>query len=449
VAVWSALFLREPAHPQIDAWRERVWALLHQTGADPNLRLRAAMLMAKEGWYNGHHAELTQLPALVHEALGQPAVTPYGRLLWGLMRQYAAWAAADWAGGLQATEDALADGQSSGIALLDQHLRLHGACFASLTGDDAQADRWLAAVADRADPARRMEAWHHFSVRGWLALRRGQWAQADAAARIAVEAAQAMGPAPLAMALAVSAHARAALADGASLQPTRDALAAVVAVSPRNALARLHLGLLDARMAQTLGDVDAALRALRQTLPLVRAHGLEAPFGIDPEALSSLLLLALNHGVEPSAATALASAMRLRAPAGAGAVWPYPVRVRTNNHVEIELQGRPLRPVGKAQRRPIELLQALIEQGGQATATTLADRLWPDADGDQAMASFEVALRRLRQLVSCPAALVLSGGVLALDRRLVWVDVLDAPVGIPHSSAIRRPSVGRLELGAS
>lgn len=446
LAVWSALFLRDPAHAELSRWRQRVLDLLHDERADPNLRPRAAMLMAKEGWYNGRHADLLQLPALVQGALSAPGVAPYGRLLWGLMRQYAAWAGADWAAGLQATTQALADAQDSGITLLDSHLRLHGACFASLVGDEPQADAWMHAVAERADPARRMEAWHHFSVRGWLALRRGDAAAAVAAARIGAEAGQAMGPAPQAMALAVGCHALQALDDGAALHSQ---LAALRALAAGNGLAQAHLALIDARAAMCRDDPDAALRVLGRLLPALAAQGLWAPIGAAPPALAALLQLALDNVVEVDTAARMVRALRLPPPPGAGARWPWPVRVLTRGRFEVQIDGQPLRSQGKAQRRPLELLQALIDAGGQASATALADRLWPDAEGDQAMAAFEVALRRLRQLLGLPQGLRLSGGLLSLDPQQIWVDVLADEAFIPRSQGIRRSSVASLELGAS
>ena len=53
----------------------------------------------------------------------------------------------------------------------------------------------------------------------------------------------------------------------------------------------------------------------------------------------------------------------------------------------------------------------------------LAELLWPDADGDLAHHSFEVALSRLRKLLGKEDALVLKEGRLSLSNRQCWVDV--------------------------
>ena len=58
--MWSALFLREPNHPARPAWQARVQALLHEP-VDPTLKLRAAMLLAKNAWYQGRYLDLATL----------------------------------------------------------------------------------------------------------------------------------------------------------------------------------------------------------------------------------------------------------------------------------------------------------------------------------------------------------------------------------------------------
>jgi DNA-binding SARP family transcriptional activator len=79
--------------------------------------------------------------------------------------------------------------------------------------------------------------------------------------------------------------------------------------------------------------------------------------------------------------------------------------------------------VGKAQRRPLELLKLLIACGGeQVPESRVTDALWPRIDGDSAHRSFTSALHRLRKLLGEDRAVVLHEGRLTLDRRYFWVD---------------------------
>jgi hypothetical protein len=422
VAVFSALFLRTPAHPELPRWRQQVRRLLDEPTVDANLRVRAGMLLAKDHWYRGRYDTLALLPLLAPT----PASTlaPYGRLLGGLQAQYAAWAAADWPGGIATTQAALAEAESSGIALLDRHLRLHGACFAQLAGEAELAARWMAEVAATADASRRMEAWHHRCVHAWLALIAGHAAAAAQAAEAAADAASAMGPAPRAIALAVQAHALLDLGEtGPRWAAVRTALGE--AATPDNTLAQFHQAVLDARWAQARGDADRALPLWHQALLTAKAHALWAPLGASPAALADGLAVAMTANLERQSAQHIALALKLPAPRHADGHWPWALRLQLadgSGLVQVLRHGEPLAFEGKPPRRLLELLRALAESQRPVAVADLLDRLWPDLDGDRAAAAFEVALRRLRSLLGVPQALRLSQGQLTLDRGRVWVE---------------------------
>jgi LuxR family maltose regulon positive regulatory protein len=78
----------------------------------------------------------------------------------------------------------------------------------------------------------------------------------------------------------------------------------------------------------------------------------------------------------------------------------------------------------RAERKPLELLQALIAFGATEVGTeALIDALWPDSEGDAGYHALESTLYRLRQLLGAPDAIRLAGGKLSLDRRQFWVDL--------------------------
>jgi DNA-binding SARP family transcriptional activator len=86
--------------------------------------------------------------------------------------------------------------------------------------------------------------------------------------------------------------------------------------------------------------------------------------------------------------------------------------------------GAPLGGRGKAQKKPLDLLKALVALGAERVDTArLAGLLWPDAEGDAAKGSFDTTLYRLRKLLGRDDALVLAEGKLSLDRRQCWLDV--------------------------
>ncbi len=100
-----------------------------------------------------------------------------------------------------------------------------------------------------------------------------------------------------------------------------------------------------------------------------------------------------------------------------------PIKIFTLGRFNILRNDCPIQPVGKVQRKPLELLKAIISYGSREIPDSLlADALWPDAQGDMAYQSFNTTLHRLRRLVGNDMAIKFHGGQLTLDDRYFWVD---------------------------
>ena len=54
----------------------------------------------------------------------------------------------------------------------------------------------------------------------------------------------------------------------------------------------------------------------------------------------------------------------------------------------------------------------------------LQDALWPELEADAAHDALAAALRRVRELLACPAAIRQRNGTLSFDTRYVWIDTL-------------------------
>jgi TolB-like protein len=100
------------------------------------------------------------------------------------------------------------------------------------------------------------------------------------------------------------------------------------------------------------------------------------------------------------------------------------VRVFTLGRFRVEVAGAPLQFGRKAQRRPLDLLKLLIAYGGEAiSAEQLAEDLWPDAEGDDALGALRTTLSRLRKLIGKHAVLGDVRGY-TLNPGDCWVDAL-------------------------
>jgi hypothetical protein len=187
---------------------------------------------------------------------------------------------------------------------------------------------------------------------------------------------------------------------------------------------------LGAHLACRQGRAAEGLELFERALTLGREHSLQNLFLCDPVALADLCALALDAGVAVDEARALVQRRRLvpSTPPLASAAWPWPLRVRTLGAFELERDGQPVRFPGKPPRAVLRLLKALIALGARdVPVAALADRMWPEADGDHAQQSLATALHRLRALLGDERALVLADGRLSLAPDRVWVDTLALP----------------------
>jgi DNA-binding SARP family transcriptional activator len=173
-------------------------------------------------------------------------------------------------------------------------------------------------------------------------------------------------------------------------------------------------------------DDAAAIAPLKKGLQVGREVGL---FGI-LQRLTSMFekvsVKALQEGIEVDYVKELIRRNRLSPdPANPDLEqWPWPVKVHTLGRFGLMVDDRPVEFGRKVQQKPLALLKALVALGGrEVPEAKLTEFLWPEADGDQAHNSFEVALSRLRKLLGKEDVLVLKEGRLSLSNRHCWVDV--------------------------
>jgi LuxR family maltose regulon positive regulatory protein len=141
-----------------------------------------------------------------------------------------------------------------------------------------------------------------------------------------------------------------------------------------------------------------------------------------PRQMAELCMEALRSGTET--VDELVKRYPQSPPARSVRAGTWPFKVFVLGRFQVLKDGSPIRFSRRQQRKPLELLQALIAFGGtEVGAGTLTDALWPDSEGDAAHHALESALYRLRRLLGAPSAIVVTAGKLTLDRQQVWVDM--------------------------
>jgi DNA-binding SARP family transcriptional activator len=198
------------------------------------------------------------------------------------------------------------------------------------------------------------------------------------------------------------------------------------------------------------GNSAAVAEALREALAIGALWGYGHLFlYAAPEAESRLCAFALEADIEPCYIRRLIQARGLYPPEHAGECWPWPVRVFTLGGFRLARAGEIVRQAGKPQKRPLELLKALVAQGpAGAAGLSLAQLLWPDADNAGLKKTLDITLHRLRKLLGRDDAVLLHEGRIALNSRVCWIDLWAFEQSAARAtSALRaaRPDAARIE----
>ena len=184
--------------------------------------------------------------------------------------------------------------------------------------------------------------------------------------------------------------------------------------------------LLEAHLSYTTGNEARGHELLGEGLASAREIKFTT-FGCLPnEIMAQLCARALVENIEIDFVRGLILKNGLNSITGQAVTkWPVPVKIHSLGRFTVTVNGAPLAGKGNAQRKPVELLQAIIALGGRDVCIQkICDCLWPDVEGDAAYQNFTVTLFRLRKLIG-NHGITLQDKRVTLDSSQCWVDVWD------------------------
>lgn len=417
--MFSALFWRQPRHPELPKLAER---LGHIVLRSDNVSIRMAIgnnLVLYLTWMGDFSKA-----ALIVDTLriaGRYVKDPLPLQWWWGMEATYSWFVADHAACLAAISQGTALGNETGVHLLDFFLFAQGIYSGLSQGELATAENFLNRIAALNTTRTIDRSLYHYMAgsvywyRGDLPLAREH---GERAVRFSEEAGCPFTEALCRLELAITLFDMNSREEaGRELARARDMMQGL---GHTEFLCRLY----GAWFAFQQGETSHGVKELRMALHICAEQGYLNFTRWRPETMSFLCAKALEQGIETEYVKNLI-AKRGLVPEQPVENWPYPVRIRTLGRFSIEKNNKPLVSSVKVQKKPLEMLKALISLGGEnVTEEKIAEELWPDADGDQAHRSFETTLYRLRQLIS-DKALRFQDKLLSLDKRCCRVDVWD------------------------
>ena len=427
---FRSLMMRRPQHPHIRAHATELLQRVEQV-TDPELRLLARLDVAFHHMFVGELDSAFVLLEKVDQEIRAGRAPPMSLVTFHRARAWYALLTQDQPLGRRAVEEGLAAGQEHGVPIWHAQLHSTGLALGLCAQDAAEVREHLEALEALPDPARKVNLAYNHCTFAWLALEQQRPDQAARHVAIARKGVNEHGL-PFLEALGELAEAQVLAAHG-ELNQAGAAVgrASSIAESMDSDILRFSCDMRRAAIAEQ-HDGDP-LPWLRQALALGHRRGFAFYYWWRRDEVALLFARALKAGIEPGYVSRLVWTHDLPAPVDipTDTPWPWRVEVLALGPFEVHIEGQPLRFSGKVQRRPLELLMALVARGGhQVPESVLADDLWPDAEGDQAHRSFVTTLQRLRNLLGSRDLLILSGGRLSLDSRRVRVDLWELEVAV-------------------
>jgi DNA-binding SARP family transcriptional activator len=423
--VFATLALRQPQHSDLPYWLDRV-TILFESGGDPSLRILSGFYLLSYYLWVGDRARANRILE-IQVAIGTAKnASPLTRITGRLGEAWYGWATGDHVASEQAVAEGVALADQSGVHVWTYILMIEACISALMTGNAQKAEVLLREFASVLDVVRPMDRLYYYHERAWQALLEGDEPKAHECQSRALDIAKELG------AVYIEAEARYGMFHVCHAQG--DLAAARTHINEARRLGEMfgsdtmafQCDMADAQYFLGQGKLEEGLVALRSALTRVRKKGHIAFSWWRRDVMSRLCATALQCNIEPESACRIVRQHRLL-PESAEDVhesWPWPVKVFTLGKFAVEVEGAPLAFSGKAQKKPLEMLQAIIALGGQNVPDEqIVDALWADTDGDLAMQSCRTTISRLRRLLRHEKAIITGVGKTGLAWRYVWTDV--------------------------
>jgi LuxR family maltose regulon positive regulatory protein len=425
-SLFTSMVVRQPHHPEIENWADRAYRA-SSTQSDLNVRLSVEPRIALGIAYGGHFPKSAAVLDGVRSIIAREEIPPADLAMFHLVEATFYMLTAQQQPCYDAVQRGLEIERAEGVTLMSHQLLAYGAGGALTAGDLDTAEKMLREfdALPRANARFDLCLYHLFYT--WLALRRHDMIRAFQQQKLALKTAVEVG-CPVFEALCRMASAQTQYAGN----DLRGALANFQHVYEIARPIRNHLLEFTGLMCYAHVALDSGrrprsgMRALRRALEVGKPRNYLAHLLWLPESLSRLCSIAMESGIEPEFVGRLIQERALAMDAFTSPTldWPWPLRVHTLGKFRVITNGKPIAFTGKAQKRPFDLLKAIIACGGRDVAEErVTNALWPRIDGDSAHRSFATTLHRLRKLLGDERAITLSEAKVSLDGRYIWVDV--------------------------
>lgn len=412
-----------PSHPDKAFWKKRYEELLSEV-ADPLSRLEMLIYGGICDCLASEHVLAGQRLAAAERMLDAATPTMFQSML-HLLRPFFLWRDDRNREAVDAALAALRFADETGVHIWDEHYVAHGLTAALKDDNLEMADRLVERGMQLIDVSEGFRSAHlHYSY-GWYLFRKGELHKAEQVVEQGLSRARQsrvpyfcgislFAQAVIHYALGRHTEAEASLRESLDVARKGEFWSSILQCAVEAAYIRIRSK-----------DERRATELLREGLQVARTHDGMTFSWWRNEVWEVVAPFALQHGIEIEYVRQIIRRNRIAPDPPPVDVddWPWAVRIHCFGRSELIVDDAPVRFSRKAQKKPMQLVRAVVAMGGvNVPESRIIEALWPDAEGDAAHTAFATTLHRVRKLLGAEHVRLHEGRV-SLDRHYVWTDV--------------------------
>jgi ATP/maltotriose-dependent transcriptional regulator MalT/DNA-binding SARP family transcriptional activator len=418
----AALLYRQPQHPLLRPESARALALL-EADVPVGARVTGGIILLNCYCFRGDFDCAERVVGLLQPHLAHPEITPLNQVWWQIAVAYYRLLRSDHDAAAEALDRAEAIAREHGLSFILPAVLTQRVFLTLSFGDLQRAGALLPMLRAVINPARRMDLALFHSAQSWYEFQRGDLAAAMKHGQTAIEGAVEAGAVTI-QTYCVLGRVHLLLEIGDAEQALTNVRNVRTRAWGTSRLLDFDTLLIEAAASFQSGNKADGTALLQAGLAIGREQNYLNTLRWYPKMMVGLLCHALEEGIEIDYVKHLIRARRLFPDTPEIEQWPWPIKLYLLGRFSVVIDDTPLKPLGKAQAKPLELLKALVAYGGRGvSASTLAAQLWPEIEGDAAQNALDTTLHRLRKLLLQDDAVIVHHAKLSLNRSKVWVDV--------------------------
>ncbi len=422
---FMSLVVRQPWHPDIEAWGERTAALAVSDTLDPKQLAEVTLILAAATTWTGQFQYTEIALQSLRTLAGYPEVPMVVKAtLYNVETMYAMMTG-DYEGCMTAMRAGIELADTTGLRLWRNRTLIFGMGGALIVGDLKMADELTEQLDQPVLARRRFDSclFHYFN--GWKAMLEDDVLRAYRELRTAQRMSKEIGL-PFFELLCSLSLAQVLFASGDTVKGRRYLRQVrTLGVRIKNRWLEFTSLLMFAQIALDQDRRRSSLNSLRYALSVGREKGYTHTIWWQPAAMARLCVVALEEGIEVDYVRSLVQKRNLipdQPPLNVDG-WPWRFRVYALGRFELSGADGTTLLSGRVQGRPVELLKITIALGGHnVSVDRITDVMWPNIDRDYAHRSFNTTLHRLRKLLDEDAAITLTNNQISLSDRFFWLD---------------------------